>query len=769
MQESFEVDAFRPPASFIKASLERQQKVKAIRSNTTASSPRVASKSPPPLTALEATTRLKLNLGPSSLPSSPPKHEQVISSLSRPEPEIQQPSALTTPSKTALQIAKLKAARESRRAAAAQLLKLQSGLNENERETRVYRDEISVFRKRFNAARDQIVKRGGSNVSSNEDDARIKVVLRKRPLSKKELAKNAYDIATTRTGSFPNSHVYIHEPKARVDTSKYIETHSFVFDHTFDETSTNEQVYLATAQPLVQNVFAGGMCTFFAYGQTGSGKTHTIFGTATEPGIYQYICRDLFTLGSESCSLRVSFLELYGPKIRDLLQPPNNVTLCEDKQGSVQLLHLHEELVTSLPGLLAIVARGRALRTTRATTTNAASSRSHAIVQIRLSGGGVLSLVDLAGSERASGERRDRLVQSEAAEINKSLLSLKECIRGLYRKCCGFGEAEGHVPFRGSKLTHILRDSFLCARSRTVMVATVGPGNYSVEHTLNTMRYADRVKELGGGPSGGITANGAGGTADELSTVIPVKEHLFRKPESIALEEYHDNLPAHEERKEGRETVSRLDVYGDTDTEEENPKPKRMPQDQPLQESNVPPYADLNPLPKLIRPAKLYVASKVTTNYDVPTQTLASHESNPSEISSDEESFSFRNASGTDDGYDCFQDALSTEDSPSSQNEEESHKQDGRSDSVSRCSAGGATCDDEDTDEAEWRNYCDDGAGLGLKQRHIVSVQTQFLEMDNLLLERVRSGRLGVGAYATQAAALLTQRLESLQRVASND
>lgn len=80
----------------------------------------------------------------------------------------------------------------------------------------------------------------------------------------------------------------------------------------------------------------------------------------------------------------------------------------------------------------------------------------------------------------------------EGAEINKSLLALKECIRALGRK-------GAHLPFRVSKLTQVLRDSFVGSNSRTCMIAMISPGVSSCEHSLNTLRYADRVKELGGG------------------------------------------------------------------------------------------------------------------------------------------------------------------------------------------------------------------------------------------------------------------------------
>ena len=101
---------------------------------------------------------------------------------------------------------------------------------------------------------------------------------------------------------------------------------------------------------------------------------------------------------------------------------------------------------------------------------------------------GRLSFIDLAGSERGADTfDNDRQTRIEGAEINKSLLALKECIRALD------GDAR-HVPFRGSKLTEVLKDSFIGAQARTVMIANISPGSSSVEHTLNTLRYADRVK-----------------------------------------------------------------------------------------------------------------------------------------------------------------------------------------------------------------------------------------------------------------------------------
>jgi kinesin family protein 2/24 len=105
---------------------------------------------------------------------------------------------------------------------------------------------------------------------------------------------------------------------------------------------------------------------------------------------------------------------------------------------------------------------------------------------------GKLSLVDLAGSERgADTKSHNRQRRTESSEINTSLLALKECIRALDS---GRGSAK-HVPYRASKLTLILKDCFTSSLARTTMIATVSPGASSADHTINTLRYADRIKE----------------------------------------------------------------------------------------------------------------------------------------------------------------------------------------------------------------------------------------------------------------------------------
>ncbi|XP_043204578.1 kinesin-like protein KIF2A isoform X4 [Amphibalanus amphitrite] len=343
------------------------------------------------------------------------------------------------------------------------------------------------------------------------DEHQITVCVRKRPLSKKEVAKKEVDVVT-----IPNrDQTIVHEPKTKVDLTKYLENQHFRFDYAFDETADNVLVYKYTARPLVDTVFDGGMATCFAYGQTGSGKTHTMGGTFSgkaqdaNKGIYAMTAKDVFRLlkaqqhKNKGLAVSASYFEIYSGKVFDLLNDKAKLRVLEDGKQQVQVVGLTERPVESMEDVLKLIQHGNNIRTSGTTSANNHSSRSHAVFQIilrtRQSGVpadrwklyGKFSLIDLAGNERgADTSSSDRNTRMEGAEINKSLLALKECIRALGRK-------GAHLPFRASKLTQVLRDSFIGEKSKTCMIAMISPGLSSCEHSLNTLRYADRVKELG--------------------------------------------------------------------------------------------------------------------------------------------------------------------------------------------------------------------------------------------------------------------------------
>ncbi|XP_074640699.1 kinesin-like protein KIF2A [Tubulanus polymorphus] len=337
------------------------------------------------------------------------------------------------------------------------------------------------------------------------EDHQICVCVRKRPINKKELGKRDISVIT-----IPNKkNVIVHEPKQKVDLTKYLENQNFRFDYAFDENATNEMVYKYTAKPLVESIFDRGMATCFAYGQTGSGKTHTMGGDFSakgqqdsSKGIYCLAAKDVFRLlktkqKNADLTVGASFFEIYSGKVFDLLNKKTKLRVLEDHKQQVQVVGLKEELVDSSEDVLRLINHGNNVRTSGQTSANQHSSRSHAVFQIILRKAasrklhGKFSLIDLAGNERgADTMSSDRMTRMEGAEINKSLLALKECIRALGRK-------GAHLPFRASKLTQVLRDSFIGDKSRTCMIAMISPGISCCEHTMNTLRYADRVKELG--------------------------------------------------------------------------------------------------------------------------------------------------------------------------------------------------------------------------------------------------------------------------------
>uniref|UniRef100_W5M3N8 Kinesin-like protein n=1 Tax=Lepisosteus oculatus TaxID=7918 RepID=W5M3N8_LEPOC len=356
------------------------------------------------------------------------------------------------------------------------------------------------------------------SLSDPIEDHRICVCVRKRPLNKQELAKKEIDVV-----SVPGKGMLLlHEPKQKVDLTKYLENQIFRFDYSFDESATNDIVYRFTAKPLVQTVFEGGMATCFAYGQTGSGKTHTMGGDFSgksqncSKGIYALAAQDVFSLLSQrkysilGLEPYVTFFEIYNGKVFDLLNKKAKLRVLEDSKQQVHVVGLQEMYVTSAEDVIKMIDIGSACRTSGQTFANSNSSRSHAVLQIILRKGeklhGKFSLVDLAGNERGSDvSSAERQTLVETAEINRSLLALKECIRAL-------GQNQAHTPFRMSKLTQVLRDSFIGENSRTCMIAMISPGMASCDYTLNTLRYADRVKELNGTPNG----NQSGTDRDEM-------------------------------------------------------------------------------------------------------------------------------------------------------------------------------------------------------------------------------------------------------------
>ncbi|KAI8815863.1 Kif2 motor domain in complex with Adp, partial [Fimicolochytrium jonesii] len=494
--------------------MARQSKIRLLQQErsspalgTTTSVPASSSQSPQKPSAAgpnpKSTTTPVGSPAPVTAAPSPP------AATSTPAPAQTTASPSTRASKTVQSIALLAQRRDNRRRQSELARKAQQHeavANNGDLDSVLYRRKIDAWREKNLAAGGTHIVQPPPPQPAQQDDrtVRIKVCVRKRPLNARETADPAvFDILSTQTAL-----IHLHEPRVRVDLSKDIDTQTFAFDEVFDEAAENEAVYTRTTRGLVEAMFEGGRGTVFAYGQTGSGKTHTVFGSQTSPGLCFYACRDVFHHLSSPASphtltLHASFFEIYTGQVYDLLSHKSRITLLEDHTGAIRIQGLTEESPPDLPSLLRLVSLGNEARTTGTTEANPDSSRSHAVLQLRVRDTvtgkvvGKFSMVDLAGSERATDRgvvgKRERV---EGAEINKSLLALKECIRALHRSGAGMTTTTTHIPFRASKLTQILRDSFVGKRAQTVMIATVSPGSNSGEHSLNTLRYAWRVKEM---------------------------------------------------------------------------------------------------------------------------------------------------------------------------------------------------------------------------------------------------------------------------------
>ena len=222
------------------------------------------------------------------------------------------------------------------------------------------------------------------------------------------------------------------------------------------------------------------------------------------------ILQDLFKTIQEATekqiTIKMSYVEIYNEIIRDLLLSNSKDTyldLRDDPDKGVCLVGVTEYIVTETKQVMNMLTTGNKRRSTEATKANAESSRSHAICQISLVTKdktrnteeeqlcGKLSLIDLAGSERGTVTENRGIRLREGAKINTSLLALANCINALGDKT----KKGSFVPFRDSKLTRMLKDS-LGGNCKTVMIATISPASSQYEETINTLKYANRAKNI---------------------------------------------------------------------------------------------------------------------------------------------------------------------------------------------------------------------------------------------------------------------------------
>ena len=344
-----------------------------------------------------------------------------------------------------------------------------------------------------------------------ETDQRILVAVRVRPSTQKEREASPTDAVTVLDRRYIVVADRVNDKNDALRGHRSRER-KFVFDLALDGRDKQETLYTLTVQNLIPGVLDGYNATVFAYGATGAGKTYTMIGTPTQPGVMVQTLAELFDRiedgddpHNEGMEFTVvfSYLEVYNEVIRDLLTPGDVLAVREDPLQGICVPGITEYEAISAEEIMDLLRRGNRNRTQEATGANAYSSRSHAVLQVRIeqrdrSPGvedtvriGKLSLVDLAGSERASKTNNRGQRMLEGAKINRSLLALANCINALGDK----SNKNQHIPYRDSKLTRLLKDS-LGGNCRTTMIANVGPSIISLEETINTLKYASRAKNI---------------------------------------------------------------------------------------------------------------------------------------------------------------------------------------------------------------------------------------------------------------------------------
>lgn len=367
-----------------------------------------------------------------------------------------------------------------------------------------------------------------SSNQQQQGDA-VKVALRIRPQNGREKV----DMCQICTEVIPE------EPQVVLGKDK-----AFTFDHVFDRDTLQDTIYNSCVKMLVEGCFDGYNATVFAYGQTGSGKTYTMgtgFDVDVDPyevGIIPRAIQHLFegiekrkekaTLDDvppPTFKVTVQFMELYNEEILDLLDPSkdpetrnrkSHIKVHEDASGAIYVVGVNTRPVDSFSATIQLLKGGALSRATASTKMNVQSSRSHAIFTLHIRQDRMVAdipaedgkeedstqttfetltakfhFVDLAGSERLkrTGATGDRA--KEGISINCGLLALGNVISALGDKT----KRGCHVPYRDSKLTRLLQDS-LGGNSRTLMIACVSPSDRDFMETLNTLKYANRAKNI---------------------------------------------------------------------------------------------------------------------------------------------------------------------------------------------------------------------------------------------------------------------------------
>lgn len=285
------------------------------------------------------------------------------------------------------------------------------------------------------------------------------------------------------------------------DTNIFINDKSFTMNHIFGQESSQKEVF-HEIKPEIECIFEGYNVCIFAYGQTGSGKTYTMEGSDSDRGLIfrsfdeiERMSREMAEAGN-NIRFKIKYIEIYNEVIKDLINS-GIVTIIHD-QNSIRMKNCHEVVTSDISEARDVIRNAMEKRSTGATQANATSSRSHAVFILKIFSEkenekrqGSLCLIDLAGSERLSKSKAENERLKETQFINKSLSALGNVISAIKRQ-------DKHVPFRDSKLTHLMQE-YLSENSRTSMIVNIDPDN--LDETVCSLRFACKVSECNLGSS----------------------------------------------------------------------------------------------------------------------------------------------------------------------------------------------------------------------------------------------------------------------------
>ncbi|XWS41672.1 hypothetical protein CRYUN_Cryun17cG0102500 [Craigia yunnanensis] len=382
-----------------------------------------------------------------------------------------------------------------------------------------------------------------------ETKGNIRVFCRCRPLSKEEISAGCAQVVDFDAAKDGDLGIL-----TGGSTKK-----TFKFDRVYTPKDNQVDVF-ADALPLVTSVLDGYNVCIFAYGQTGTGKTFTMEGTNQNRGVNYRTLEQLFQTAKERSetfmyNISVSVLEVYNEQIRDLLSTSPTSKRLEIKQSAEGFHHVPgivEAKVDNIKEVWNVLQIGSNSRAVGSNNVNEHSSRSHCMLCIMVTSKNLMTgectksklwLVDLAGSERlaktdAQGERL-----KEAQNINKSLSALGDVVYALATK-------SSHIPYRNSKLTHLLQDS-LGGDSKTLMFVQISPSERDLSETLSSLNFAIRVRGVELGPAKRQVDTSE---LQKMKTMLDKARHESRsKDESLRkLEESLQNL---ESKAKGRDQV----------------------------------------------------------------------------------------------------------------------------------------------------------------------------------------------------------------------